>query len=496
MFRKMLIAGRGGIAVRVLHACRELGIGTVAVHGRSDVGSRTVRLADESFDIGRAQADPRIHLQIPALITAAVVTGTDAIHPGYGTLSLAPSLAEICADYGITCIGPGPDVMDRLGSRVQTRRLMRDAGLPIVPGSEGVLPSFREAGTAARRLGYPIVLKPDADRDEFRPVVVRRSEDLEDAYEALRRSSWGGSLYLEKFIESHCRVEVQVLCDSSGHGVHLGERVYSLRWRDRWLIAESPSAHMGPDSRQAMCDLAVRGALAAGCSGPCAVEFILDSNDNFYFAGMGTRIQAEHPITEMASGIDLVREQIRLAAGERLQFAQEDIRLQGHAIGCRIEVEDSKALAADRGVIRTFIPASGPGTRVDTYIYSGCTVSLPYDPPLATVSVSAEDRRGAIDRMLYALSEMAIEGIETTIPLLRCALSHPAFRGDSETHHVVHAAFPDGIPRLRVIGAPGTLDRGQPIPAIAGLRIEAPQGARTAPNGHHETGVPRPPGTA
>lgn len=428
MFRRMLLACRGAMAVRIAQTCRELGIRTVAVHSKADIAARAVQLADESFDIGLARDDHKIHLAISALISAAMVTGADAIHPGCGPLARDPSFAEVCADYGITFIGPGPALLERLDDRVEIRRLMHTAGLPLMPGSEA-LSSFRETSDAAQRLGYPVLLRPVSARSGIARALVRRPEELEGAFEAGRRLAGKNGLYLEQFLAPNRHVEVQVLCDQGGRGVHLGERDCSLRWQDQRLIVESPSIHLGPEQRRELCGLAVRGALAAGYSGAGTVEFLIQNGGRFAFAGMTAQVQAEHPVTELTSGIDIVREQIRIAADEPLRFTQDDIRPRGHALGCHIKAEDpDRAFTPDYGVIRNFIPAGGPGTRFDTYLHPGCPVPPFYDPLVAKLAVWAEDRPGAIDRMARALAETTVEGVKTTIPFLRRVCSHRPFR--------------------------------------------------------------------
>ncbi|HXG13245.1 MAG TPA: acetyl-CoA carboxylase biotin carboxylase subunit [Gemmataceae bacterium] len=444
MFQKVLIANRGEIAVRILRACRELGIKTVAVYSRADAGSRVVQLADESVCIGPGPAK-RSYLSDAALIEAAKMTGADALHPGYGFLSEDPDFAEICAENGITFIGPKPDVMARVGDKAEAKRVMKSVGMPLVPGTEGTVESVTDADDIAQQLGYPIIIKAVAGGGGRGIAIVRRREDLESTYRATRDTAQqlfkNSGVYIEKCIEKFRHCEVQILCDNYGHGVHLGERDCSVQRRRQKLIEEAPAHHLTAEQRKKMCETAVRGALAAGYSSAGTVEFIVDPDGNFYFMEINARIQVEHPVSEMISSIDLIKEQIRLAAGERLRFKQEDIQLRGHAFECRINAEDpEKNFEPDKsGQIKNFIPPGGPGTRVDTYIYSGWTVPPFYDSLIAKLIVWAEDRPSAIDRMLRALSETTVEGVKTTIPFHQTVFRHPAFRqGD---------VFTDFVPR-------------------------------------------------
>ena len=441
MFQKVLIANRGEIAVRVLRACRELGIKTVAVYSTADAGSRVTQIADEAVCIGPAPA-ARSYLNVPMLIEAALMTGADALHPGYGFLSEDPDFAEICADSGITFIGPSPEVMARVGDKAMAKRVMRASGMPLVPGTEETVKTAREADDVAQALGYPVIIKAVAGGGGRGIAVVQRRADLESAYTSIRATAQqlfkDSGVYMEKFIEQFRHTEVQILCDNHGHGVHLGERDCSVQRRRQKLIEEAPSVHLSAEQGRAMGEAAVAGALAAGYNSVGTVEFILDADGNYYFMEINARIQVEHPVSEMVTGVDLIREQIKVAAGEPLPFAQSDIQVRGHALECRINAEDPAAdFAPDSGTIRTFIPPGGPGTRVDTYVYSGWTVPPFYDSLVAKVIVWAEDRPSAIDRMRRALSETTVEGIKTTIPFHQRVLSHPAFRrGDIFTDFI------------------------------------------------------------
>ena len=434
MFNKVLIANRGEIAVRVWRACQELGVKTVAVYSKADAGSRVVQLADEAICIGPAPAG-RSYLNVPALIEAAHMTGADALHPGYGFLSEEPDFAEICAESNITFIGPKPDVMARVGDKALAKRVMKESGLPLVPGTEDTVDSQDDADDIAQQLGFPIIIKAVAGGGGRGIAVVHNRDDLPRIYASTRATAQqlfkDSRVYLEKFIPIFRHTEVQILCDNYGHGIHLGERDCSVQRRRQKLIEEAPSIHLSPEQRAKMCDTAVAGALAAGYSSAGTVEFILDPNGNFYFMEINARIQVEHPVSEMISGVDLIKEQIRLASGEPLRYTQRDIQLRGHAFECRINAEDpDRDFEPDkRGKIEIFIPPSGPGTRVDTYVQSGWTVPPFYDSLVAKVIVWAEDRPSALDRMLRALNETTVEGITTTVPFHRRVFSHPEFRG-------------------------------------------------------------------
>jgi len=442
VFEKVLIANRGEIAVRVLRACRELGVKTVAVFSKADSGSRVVQLADEAVCVGPAPAG-RSYLYMPALIEAARNTGADAIHPGYGFLSEDPDFAEVCADEGVVFIGPKPETMARVGDKALAKRVMKDVGMPLVPGVEEPVASLQDADDLAQELGYPVIIKAVAGGGGRGITVVHRREDLERAYTTTRASAQqlfkNSDVYMEKFIKLFRHTEVQVLCDNYGKGVHLGERDCSVQRRRQKLIEEAPCMHLSPEQRKAMCETAVKGVLAAGYSSAGTVEFILDPDGNYYFMEINARIQVEHPVSEMISNVDIIKEQIRLAAGEPLRFSQDDVQLRGHAFECRINAEDpERNFEPDKsGKIETFIPPGGPGTRVDTYVYSGWAVPPFYDSLVAKIIVWAEDRPAAIDRMLRALSETTVEGIKTTIPFHQAVMSHPAFRsGDVFTDFI------------------------------------------------------------
>jgi acetyl-CoA carboxylase, biotin carboxylase subunit len=451
VFNKVLIANRGEIAVRIWRACHELGIKTVAVYSKADAGSRVTQLADEAICIGPAPAN-RSYLNVPALIGAAQMTGADALHPGYGFLSEEPDFAEICAENQITFIGPSPDVMARVGDKALAKRVMKVSGMPLVPGTEDSVDSLDDADDIARQLGYPVIVKAVAGGGGRGIAVVRSREDLPRIYTTTRATAQqlfkDGRVYLEKFIPVFRHTEVQILCDNYGRGVHLGERDCSVQRRRQKLIEEAPSIHLTPEQRKKMCETAVKGALAAGYTSAGTVEFILDPDGSFYFMEINARIQVEHPVSEMISSVDLIKEQIRLASGEPLGYKQDDIQLRGHAFECRINAEnpDRDFEPDKRGKIDVFTPPGGPGTRVDTYVHSGWTVPPFYDSLVAKLIVWAEDRPSALDRMLRALSETTVEGIHTTIPFHRKVFQNRAFReGDVFTDFLTrHLNMPSG----------------------------------------------------
>jgi acetyl-CoA carboxylase biotin carboxylase subunit len=437
VFHKILIANRGEIAVRVARACRELGIEVVAVCSTVDRDSLAVRLADQSVHIG--PPPPRFsYLRIPHIIEAARQTGADAIHPGYGFLSEDPDFAEICASEGFTFIGPTPLVMNDLGNKSTYRRLMAEAGLPLLPG---VIEPVADAVTGRRiadAIGYPVIIKAVAGGGGRGITVVHRRADFAEAFAATRAAAQAvfgdGSVYIERYLAGARHVEVQVVCDSFGTGIHLGERDCSVQRRYQKLIEEAPAPNVSSELRAQLSEVAVRAALTVGYTGAGTVEFLLDSDGGFYITEMNARIQVEHPVTEMITGVDLVREQILIAAGSALSVKQEDVRFTGASLECRINAEDAeRGFACTPGTLDVFAPPSGPWTRVDTGYSAGDTVTPHYDSLLAKVIVWAPDREQAISRMERALAEFDVggTGLSTTIGLHRRVLAHPDFRDGS-----------------------------------------------------------------
>jgi acetyl-CoA carboxylase, biotin carboxylase subunit len=434
VFQKILIANRGEIALRVARACRELGVRSVAVYSTADAESAVVRFADEAVHIGPAPTG-RSYLSIPSIIGAALKTGADAIHPGYGFLSEDPYFAEICAEHGIVFIGPRPEVMERVGNKAVARDLMTKAGLPLLPGTVDPVRTSDEAQEIADGIGYPVIVKAAAGGGGRGMTVVWRREDLVRSYQTTRATAQAvfkdSAVYIERYLQAARHVEVQILCDQYGTGVYLGERDCSVQRRHQKLIEEAPTIHLDSAGRTAIGEAAVRGALSVGYSNAGTMEFLLDEQGKFYFMEMNARIQVEHPVTESVTGIDLVQQQLLIAAGEPLSIAQTDIVPRGHAIECRINAEDpDNNFAPAAGRLDTFVVPGGPWTRVDSHCFPGWMVSPFYDSLIAKLIVWAPDRERAIYRMERALSEFQVSGhgVRTTIPFHQRVLAHPVFR--------------------------------------------------------------------
>lgn len=431
MFKRILVANRGEIALRILRACREMGIETVAVFSEADRGAAYLELADEAYCIGPAKASES-YLRIDRVISAAEIGNVQAIHPGYGFLSENAHFAEVCRSCDIEFIGPPHEAMALVGDKNAARKLAREVGVPTVPGSDGLVNDPEEALAVARKIGYPVLVKAAAGGggrgmrvaldDAALRAALKQAENEADA------AFGSGDLYLEKYIEHPRHVEVQVLGDRYGNVVHLFERDCTLQRRHQKLIEESPAPRLPDKTRQAVCESAVRLAKAAGYYNAGTVEFIVDRHGNFYFIEVNARVQVEHPVTEMVTGIDLIKAQIRVAAGERLPFSQEDIRPQGAAIECRLNAEDaSKRFRPSPGTIQRFIAPGGFGVRFDTHVYTGYTITPYYDSMIGKLIVHQPTREEAIATMQRALAELRIEGVATTVPLLREILEHPAF---------------------------------------------------------------------
>ncbi len=431
MFEKILIANRGEIALRVLRACRLLGISAVVAYSEADRESLPVQLADEAICIGPADAK-RSYLLAPAVISAALVTGCDAIHPGYGFLSEDEGFAEVVRAHGLTFIGPSPQVLERFASKEGTRRLLAGHGLPTIPGSNGLLRDDAHALDEAARIGFPVLIKPSAGGGGKGMRMVRTARELETALKICRseaRSAFGDdSLYLEKWLENNRHVEVQVAVDRYGHGVHLGERDCSVQRRHQKILEEAPTPALDPAARTELCELALRAVVAAGYENVGTLEFLVDGAGDFYFIEINCRIQVEHPVTEMLTGIDLVATQIRIAAGEPLSFTQGDVVLRGHAIEFRINAEDPAAdFRPQAGTVERFVVPGGPGIRMDSHLYAGYEVPPFYDSLLGKLIVWAPDRPTAIARARVALDETLIEGLTTNIEIHQALLSNEAF---------------------------------------------------------------------
>ncbi|MCI0547255.1 MAG: acetyl-CoA carboxylase biotin carboxylase subunit [Candidatus Rokubacteria bacterium] len=430
MFHKILIANRGEIALRIIRSCREMGIRTVVAHSTADTDSLPVRLADESICIG--PADPRAsYLNVPSLISAAAITDSEAIHPGYGLLAENPAFAEICRACGITFIGPSPEAIRLMGDKAQARLTAQQAGAPVVPGSHGPLEGVDEAQDLADRVGYPVMVKAAAGGGGRGMRIVRDREALPRAFatcQAEAAKAFGsGALYLEKFVDEARHVEVQVLGDRNGMRVHLGERDCTVQRRHQKLLEESPAPTISGETRARLFRAALAVANAVNYVSAGTVEFLVGADGSFYFIEMNTRIQVEHPVTEMVTGLDIVREQVRIAAGESLGYRQDAIRFTGHAIECRVNAEDPETFAPSPGRITAWLPPGGPRVRVDSHLTPGYTVPPYYDSLVAKIIVHGQDRAEAIARMQRALGETILEGIKTTIPYHQKLLANPAF---------------------------------------------------------------------
>lgn len=438
MFKKVLVANRGEIAVRIIRACKELGIKTVAVYSEADKNSLHVRLADEAYCIGPT-ASTESYLNFANIISVADLTGADAIHPGYGFLAENADFAEICAACDITFIGPSPEAISKMGAKAIARETMARAGVPIVPGSDGVIKDVEEALAVADRIGYPVIIKATAGGGGRGIRVARNKEELIKGINITQQeaaTAFGNpGVYIEKYIEDFRHVEIQIMGDSFGNVVHLGERDCSIQRRLQKLIEEAPSPALDEAKRQEMGAAAVAAAKAVNYCGAGTVEFIYDRNGQFYFMEMNTRIQVEHPVTEFITGIDLVKEQIRVAAGEPLSFTQEDVVLNGWSIECRINAENpDKNFMPSPGKIEAYLPPGGMGVRVDSSVYPGYVISPFYDSMIAKLIVWGKTREEAIARMKRALNEFVIEGIDTTIPFHQRVLDHEVFvSGDFNT---------------------------------------------------------------
>jgi acetyl-CoA carboxylase, biotin carboxylase subunit len=431
VFKKILIANRGEIAVRVLRACHEMGIAAVVVYSDVDRTALHVRKADEAYPIGAAAATES-YLNIGKILDVAARSGADAIHPGYGFLSENAKFAQACADAGVKFIGPTPSAMEAMGSKTRARQAMEKAGVPFVPGTSRGVESFGQAEQVAAKIGYPVMLKAAAGGGGKGMRLVHESGQLKSALEAARseaeRSFGDSEVYIEKAIVNPRHIEMQVLADEHGNTVYLGERECSLQRRHQKVLEEAPSPIVDPEMRRRMGEVAVRVSQAAGYTNAGTVEYLVDAEKNFYFLEMNTRLQVEHPVTELITGLDLVHLQIRIAAGEKLPFRQQDIQLRGHAIECRIYAEDpDNNYFPSPGKITLLLAPSGPGIRRDSGMYEGWNVPIDYDPLLAKLIGYGTDRNQAVARLTRALSEYFVGGIKTNIPLFRRILRDADF---------------------------------------------------------------------
>jgi len=435
--RKILIANRGEIACRIIWTCKEMGIKTVAVHSEADKEALHIRYADEAVCIG-APPSAQSYLNIPSIISAAEITNVDAIHPGYGFLAESETFAKVCEDCNIKFIGPKPKVIGMMGDKVEARRTMLAAGVPILPGSPDPIEFADEAILLANEIGFPVIIKAAAGGGGRGMRIVRTEDELalnlETAQAEALASFKNGAVYIERYIERPRHIEIQVLADEHGNCVHLGERECTIQRRHQKLLEEAPSVAITPEQREKMGAVAVKACKEIGYSSAGTFEFLLDEDGSFYFMEMNTRIQVEHPVTEMVTLADIVRNQIRIASGENLQYKQEDVQIVGHSIECRINAEDPKTFVPSPGRITAFNIPGGPGVRVDTAVYPGYVVPPYYDSMIAKLIVHARTRELAISRMQRALDMLVVEGIKTTIPLHKQIMADERFqKGDFST---------------------------------------------------------------
>jgi acetyl-CoA carboxylase biotin carboxylase subunit len=450
MFTKILIANRGEIALRVLYACRELGIKTVAVHSTADEHALHVRFADEVVCIGPPKSADS-YLNVPAIISAAEITGADAIHPGYGFLSESAYLAEVCEACHIKFIGPSPHVIRLMGDKARARRAMKKAGVPILPGSDGPIDSEERGAKVARELGYPVIVKAANGGGGRGMRIVRAPADLGAALRTAQREAQAafgvGDVYLEKYVEGPRHIEFQVLGDHHGNVVHLGERECSVQRRHQKLVEEAPSPALTPRQRRKLGSTVVDAARAVQYTNAGTFEFLMDAAGNVFFIEANTRLQVEHGVTELVTGADIVKEQIRIAAGERLAFKQGDVTITGHAMECRVNAEHPETFTPSPGLVKAFSVPGGPGVRVDTFVHAECTVSPHYDSLIAKVMTWGRDRPEAIARMRRTLEMAVVEGIHTTIPIHLRILQDPDFFAGRLSTSFMERFQPDARPR-------------------------------------------------
>ena len=440
MFNKILIANRGEIAIRIMRACRELGIKTVAVYSEADRSALHAQIADEAVCIGPA-ASKDSYLNTKAIIAACEITHAQAIHPGFGFLSENADFARLCRTCGITFIGPSPEVMDAMGDKASAKQTMISAGVPVVPGSDGIVPTIEEARKVAAEIGYPVMIKATAGGGGRGIRLAESEEHLEQQYLAAQQEALAcfgnGDVYIEKFIVNPRHVEIQLLADNHGNVVHLGERECSLQRHNQKVLEESPSPIMTPELREKMGTAAVAAAKVSGYQNAGTIEFLVDKDRNFYFMEMNTRIQVEHPVTEMITGVDLIKEQLRIAAGQPLSIKQDEVVVRGHAVECRINAEDPNTFLPSPGKITRFHAPGGFGVRWESHIYAGYTVPPYYDSMIGKLICYGENRDVAIARMKNALQELIIDGIKTNVDLQIRIMNDEHFQnGGTNIHYL------------------------------------------------------------
>ncbi len=432
MFNKVLIANRGEIALRIIRACKELGVQTVMVYSKADEDSLPVKLADQAVCIGPA-ASAQSYLLIPQIISVAEICNVDAIHPGYGFLAEDAHFAEVCSKCNITFIGPKPEQMRAMGDKATARDTMKKAGVPITPGSEGIIETEEEALEIARKIKYPVIVKASAGGGGRGMRIARNDASLIQGFHSAKmeaeKAFGNGAVYIERFIENPKHIEVQILADSFGNVLYLGERDCSMQRRHQKLIEESPSATITPELRKQMGEAAVKAAKAVNYESAGTIEFLLGPENEFYFMEMNTRVQVEHPVTEMVTGVDIIKEQIRIAAGEKLEYTQDEVGIKGHAIECRINAENPyRNFAPSPGKINFCYTPGGFGVRVDTHVYNGYTIPPYYDSMIGKLIVHGRNRQEAIDRMRRALEEYIVDGVATTIPFEQFIMNTKEFQ--------------------------------------------------------------------
>ena len=440
-FKRILIANRGEIALRIIRACKELDLETVVVHSKADAESLPVKFAHQAVCIGPPESTES-YLNIPNILTTAVITDADAIHPGYGFLAENSEFVEACEEVGITFIGPRREILEKMGNKVEARKIMKKAGLPVLQGTEEPLKNIQEAKEIADFIGLPVILKASAGGGGRGMRIIHSIEVLESEFRAAQteaQAAFGdGSIYLEKYLESPRHIEVQILADNHGNVVHLGERECSIQRRHQKIIEEAPSTALDKDLRKKICSKAVKAVKSIGYNNVGTMEFLLDEEQNFYFMEMNTRVQVEHGVSELASSKDIIKEQILLSMGEQLRYSQNDIHMNGHTIECRINAEDAeKNFQPSPGKITGYYAPNGPGVRIDSHIFEGYVVPSYYDSLLSKLIVHAENRKDAIAKMRWALEEYVIEGIKTNIPFLQRIIDDERFTaGDISTKFV------------------------------------------------------------